>query len=633
MNQIIINKLILLGPNYKRTLYFEKGLTIIRGDRTTGKSLVLSLIDYCFGKSEGIILKVQKELDEHCDQVFLEISINEEVLTLNRSLKQKPSKIAFYFCDFESINDYIPKISDIKEAMEIIMRKLKISEYKRTKYKVHSNEQELETISFRDIFRYVYLKQHLLGTDNFLDNNTTFKRNKNPYAFEMIFGLVEPDKDQLNLQLVNAKNNIEAKKREITGLNSYLIDKEADDIFALMSTAEKIKAEINEQKKEKEVILNKSSQVNNKENEMYIKLKSRLTEVANQIFNCNKQKSDLELSIRSKKFLVSEYEKENLDTNATIEINYHLIVEEQKIECPLCHSMVHTHIGQKSKPALEVLRKVKREIESKIKLVNNLIEKDRCTIDQIDKELSSLKNEKEILDNAIKKFAKKTSVPFLSQLDSLNSIINAHNKKKEIVDECIRIHRKIEEKERQVEEFKKEVERLEKELKNLKVSELRKSEIFSFLNKKYKSYMNRLKYDTKDTYIDPENYMPYHNGASVFEHESGGLLECMQISYLAAILTSKKEGFAIGHPGILLLDSLSKYIGTIKEEAKGKEKEDSQKINDPEVYDEIYKVLIELCKDFQIIVVDNTPPNLVSSLVKYTFYSGEGLVNLGVNEF
>ena len=104
------------------------------------------------------------------------------------------------------MHDYTPKVVDIQDAMLIIMRKLKINEYRKPKSKTHSNEQTLEIISFRDIFRYVYVNQHMLGTDDFLNNKSAFKKYKNPYAFELIFNLIEQDKEQLNYQLVNAKN-------------------------------------------------------------------------------------------------------------------------------------------------------------------------------------------------------------------------------------------------------------------------------------------------------------------------------------------------------------------------------------------------------------------------------------------
>jgi len=84
-----------------------------------------------------------------------------------------------------------------------------------------------------------------------------------------------------------------------------------------------------------------------------------------------------------------------------------------------------------------------------------------------------------------------------------------------------------------------------------------------------------------------------------------------------------------------MLDTLSKYLGTIQAESiEQTEIKEEERINDPEVYEEIYKILIELSDKYQIIIVDNTPPEKVSEYTNYTFFSGEkGLINININEF
>lgn len=639
MKRIIITKLILQGTAYKRTLKFKDGLNIISGDKTSGKSLVLSLIDYCLGKSKKIDLNVQKQLDRHCDQIFLELLINKETITLSRLLKQKQGKIGIYYCKFNDLEGYTPKTVDIKEVMHFLMRKLDVNEYKLIKHKKHSTKQELEKISFRDIFRYSYVHQHELGTHDFLENKSTFKRYKNPYAFELMFNLVETNKNYLQEQLVKVRNEIEDTNKEITGLKSYLKDKDAENFSELSSKATKFKDEIEQYKQEKNSIIKNSKANSNNENIMYIRLKKDLTEIANQIFDLQKQKKELQNSIRAKRLLLEEYKFEKEEINATLEINYKLSIPEQKIECPLCNSTVANQIEETTKGSVtpeKTLLKIKKEINNKVNLVNNLISDDNRNIEGIEIGIDKLAKKQGILNKAIAEFAKSTDVPFLSQLDSINSIINKLTRNQEIVKECVRIHRKVAEKCKQIEDLNKEVNRLEKDIAASKVSQYVRKQIFDFLNTEYKGFMKRLKYDiNNETYIDSEKYIPYHEGASVYEHESGGLLECMQLSYLAAILSSKKEGYAVGHPGFLMLDTLSKYLGTIQveteEELKIKEEE---RINDPEVYEEIYQILIELSNKYQIIIVDNTPPEKVTKYTEYTFFAGEkGLVNINVNEF
>ncbi|WP_079913051.1 hypothetical protein [Paenibacillus sp. 32352] len=642
MSRMIFNKLVLQGVSYRRTIEFNKGLTVISGDKTSGKSLIFSLIDYCLGKSKKIDLKVQKELNEHCDQIFLELTINDEILTINRLLKEKQTKMSIYFCAFDDIDDYTQKTVEQDELIQLLMRKLNINEYKLVKHQKHSTKQELETVSFRDIFRYVYIHQHELGTHDFLAYKSTFKRNKNPHAFKLMFGLIDPDKDNLKQQLVEAKNKIEDANREVMGLKSYLKDRDAEDYIILLNKSSEFADEINRRKQEKVFIIKDSKNNKNNENEMYVSLKRELTEIVNQISEYGRQKNDLLLSVNSKKLLKQEYEFERAETNATLELNYKLVIPEHNIECPLCNSAVphHSH-EQQGVNSVNTLNKIKNDLASKIKLVNSMIDNDIKMIEELDKNITRFKKKQEILNNAVAVFTKETEVPFLSQIESINSIVNKLIREQEIIKECLRIHRKVSEKEKLITELENEVTRLEGELEKLNVSETYKKLVFEFLDEQYKNYMSRFKYDsTTETYIDTASYIPYYRGSSVYAHESGGLLLCMQLSYLSAILASKKEEYASGHPGILMLDSLSKYLGTLKKENQVDENVEAETIvpeknliHDPEVYEEIYKIIIELSTDHQIIIVENTPPALVDSYTKYTFLSGDkGLVNLAANE-
>ncbi|WP_333494201.1 AAA family ATPase, partial [Bacillus paranthracis] len=267
MSRIILKKLIVQGVSYRRTIKFNEDLTIISGEKTSGKSLILSLIDYCFGKSNKIDLNVQPELDAKCDQVFLEINIDKEVLTLNRMLKEKQSKISIYFCAYKNIDEYTPKTLDLQDAMEILMHKLNINEYKLIRHKKHSNKKEIEMVSFRDIFRYVYIHQHELGTGDFLEKKSTFKANKNPHAFKMMFNLIEVDKGTLKEQLVKVQNDIDETRRELFGLNSYLKDLDALNKIELQLKADKLQSDIKHQKKIKIEALEKSKTNSNNNEE------------------------------------------------------------------------------------------------------------------------------------------------------------------------------------------------------------------------------------------------------------------------------------------------------------------------------------------------------------------------------
>ncbi|WP_340012243.1 AAA family ATPase [Paenibacillus sp. FSL H7-0690] len=641
MSRIILKKLIIQGISYRRTIEFNDGLTIISGEKTSGKSLILSLIDYCLGKGSKIDLTVQKELDAYCDQVYLETLINNDIITFNRALKKNFDKIKLYFCPFVKIDEFTPKIVYIKEAMNIIMEKLSVNEYKLIRHKQHSTEKEIDVVSFRDIFRYVYIHQHDLGTDNFLENNSTFKANKNPHAFKMMFNLIEVDKDTLNEKLVEIQNKISEEKREIVGLKSYLRDRDAEDPLKLQLKIEKVEKEIENRKIEKGDVVQNSRSNENKENQLYIKLKRDIENISNEVFNFRKEEKLLNLSVSSKMLLLEEYDVELVEIEETLNINYKLVIADQIIECPLCNSQIkhnHTSGVLNSGETEKILQKIRKEIESKKTLVSGLIETENKKVEELNNEISNLNQKREIFDEAIKVFSKKTEVPFLSQIETLNSMINRLTRDQEILKESMRIYHKIEEKEASIISLGIKEEKLKLKLAALQVKGAEKEKIINFLDLEYRQFMIRLKYEfLEDTYINRENFIPYYNGASVYAHESGGLLESMQLSYLGAILNSKEAGYAVGHPGFLMLDSISKYVGTLKKENQdlnNTEASVKNQVRDPEVYEEFYKILVELGDHHQIILVENTPPTQFDKLyTKYTFYNGEhGLIDEEANE-
>lgn len=219
---MIIKKLIVRGDSYQRTLKFSSGLNIIRGEKTSGKSLVLSLIDYCLGKGSNIALKVQTELDSNVEFIFLEVSISGETFTICRSIKKGMSTFWVYYSEYKSIDEYIPEKFDKKNFQSFLMNQLGAIEFTKTKNKARTNRLTTETISFRDIYRYCFVSQHDLGTHNFLAHKELMKRYKNPICFEMIFDLIDYSQNNLQSEIAKIQNRIEDGKKNRENLEGYL---------------------------------------------------------------------------------------------------------------------------------------------------------------------------------------------------------------------------------------------------------------------------------------------------------------------------------------------------------------------------------------------------------------------------
>jgi DNA repair ATPase RecN len=159
-NQLYINKIIIEGDQYRRTFSFSKGLNVIKGEFYSGKSLLLNLINYSFGRKEKFKPQVQKELKEYCNKVYMEIEINNKTYTVLRNLWHSTETIFIFFSSYINIENYSPRTVSLNEFYKFLLECINIPEFSLLKHKKHSLEKELEKISFRDLMRFVYIDQH-----------------------------------------------------------------------------------------------------------------------------------------------------------------------------------------------------------------------------------------------------------------------------------------------------------------------------------------------------------------------------------------------------------------------------------------------------------------------------------------
>ncbi|MGV1063005.1 hypothetical protein ACQR2W_05335 [Clostridium perfringens] len=655
MNGIKINKLRVEGDKYRRTLEFNKGLNIISGDIYSGKSLVLRLIDYIFGKGD-INLNVQVALDKYCDKVFLEVEINGQVYTLRRNLKRLKTKFYIYYCNINLVSEYTPKVVEKNEYNIILAELLNIPEYKLLKNKAHSEDKTLETIGIRDIFRYVYIDQHDLGTHNFLKYKESNKARKNKYVFELIMNLVDEDKSGIKEELVKVDNEINKNKKIISGLKAFLTEGGLEEKISIENEKEILELKINEYTKQKEEIKNKIRENKPIENPLYKKILQDKISNIKLMEEVNDEIDNITLELINRRQLKKSYTIELEELEATKEVNYKLETINHKMNCPLCNSILeNTGIGASEEPLMmEGLEsELKKKEELLIDMINSLEEKKNILIN--DKEYYESKIAK--LSKILTKYENNNSVnlDYIDSLEEANNFIRELSDELQIYQEAIKVHNKIKEKE--LENIKKEEkkDKLNKKVDGLIKDNDYRKRILDKLNKNYRLLLENLNYDidSKDTYINENTYIPYYNGASVYEHDSGGVLVCIQIAYLGAIiltgnnysddLDKNKICMNLGdfkHPNFLMLDTIGKYLGSYKSIYVSDDEE--VEVMDEQTYKGLYSILDMVSSYAQIILVDNTPPGEESKYIKYIFrnknkskeaISEEGLINLSLNEF
>lgn len=642
MKGIYVSKLRVEGEHYRRTLQFDRGLNIIAGDIYSGKSLVLRLIDYIFGKGK-INLKVQKALDLYCDKVFLEIEISGKIYTFRRNLKKASSKFYIYFCELNRIADFTPKVIDKGAFSNFILDLLGMPSCKILRHKRNSPDRQLETISIRDIFRFVYIDQHDLGTNNFLKNNVENKARKNRPTFELITNFIVEDKEGIKEKIVEETSEVNNIGKIVSGLKTYLSE---SDFMTLEDT--KIKRTF-EQGKLDNLIIKKENFINDikkKKGEVspvYKQIIGDIRDIIDKVGSINKDINDLELDLSAKKQLLNTYIKEKKEIEATKEANFHLEEIKHELQCPLCNSKVvsikYSNINE------TILSNVDHELNEKILMLTNLIDGIEKDKEELIYEKKYLQSKEQFFQKAAEKYKKNDEVelPYIAEIENINILIEEARKNISAFSEVVKIYNKVDEKEKERERRQSLLDNLNESLNSLLKDIKFKDNILEKINDSYITLLDALGYSIeKDkTYISKEDYVAYYDEASVFEHDSGGVLVCIQIAFIGAILMTQNafEEFGLNHPNILMLDTIGKYLGAYK--SIYTDKDEKFEVMDEELYKNLYELLKIISKQSQIIIVDNTPPAEEKKYIKYIFrnedtkkktISKNGLIDLSKNE-
>ncbi|WP_368915066.1 hypothetical protein [Exiguobacterium acetylicum] len=514
------------------------------------------------------------------------------------------------------------------ELGDVLFNLLDIPVINRIKNKARSNEKTTERLSFRDVMRFVFVPQEELGTTSFLKNNDPFTSYKNSSTFELIHKLLSPDANNINEEIVDKNNLIEKTNKQIAGFNQYLEVRDAEDIVKLKEEIELLNLKIDKRKVEKQEHLSSYKSAHGKQSTMYQNLKKEALEATNGKRKIIGLKRDLNISLANKKELMNHYQEELQQLSATVEVMHLIKIENHIKTCPLCNSVIEKE--HKNMFDYNLTEQLRKQLDEKIKILDKTITRMSENLNEMEDELKSYEDREKIISIALEEYTQKISIPNLSEIEAINRIILDLENKLNFFKELIGVHNNIKQLLKDKGVYEKKLKDLQDSLNNLLEEGEDKEEILTFLNKKYIDMLNKFKYTAsfgKD-YIDEHSFMPWYNNADVFSHDSGGLLTSIQISYLGAILLWKKQyPERQNHPSFLLLDSLSKYTGT------NNEGENADTL-DPESYKEIYKFLIDISKDVQIIIVDNTPPPFVQKYNKYKFYRTQmrGLINPKYNE-
>lgn len=627
-NKLWVERLIIKGEKYQRTFWLNHSLVVIKGDGFSGKSLLLKLIAYCLGgKIDLIDLTVQEELNKFCNEVFLEFKISDQTFTVQRNLKGDKNRISIYLCPYQDYLDYSPWKKDADSANEFFAKELQIPLHRILKRKQGTKDLTAEKISFRDIMRFMFINQGELGTISFLKNNNSFIYPKNKEVFKILNDLIIPDLEELNEKIQIVQNEINEREKVINGLENYLENKEAGVLIELVKQKEDYGSQVERLINDKNTLIRQKKSANS---DIFLKLKNDLSEIDSSINESTFNVGKIKQSVLNKENLLIDYRREKAKLSATLEAMKKIKITERSESCPLCHSVILVNESVSNCEDIEIALKT---IDDKIKTLQMLLQEDNLILFKTSQEITKLNEKKQIYNSALEEYKKNMEVPYLSEIESYNSLIKDINEERNKLNSLIDIHYEKDANDKAIGKLKNELDGYNKRKSELLKTAQREKNIIKKLNIRYRELMMRFNFqDTYEDkcYIDPESYLPHYNGISVLKHTSGCLLLCMQIAYIGAIMELNIVEEQNCHPCFLMIDTVSNNIGTNSQ---------SQDSIDPETYNQIFSYLIELSDNNQIMIVDNTPPQIIKEHAAFVFRrvkKGErlkGFIDSDLNEF
>lgn len=226
-NNLFLNRLIILTQQGEVAYdeEYHKGINIIRGDNSSGKSTISHFIFYVLGGAFNDWVKEAKK----CSVVYAEISLNGAIVTLKRELifnaeglGNKLQAIEFYWDNYESAKQNIEgwqkynfnKTEERKSFSEVLFDNLEIPIVKGD-----------NNITMHQILRLLYIDQESPTNSLFLYENfdTTLTRET---VADLLLGVYSQELYDKQQDLEKSKKEFDTLKSELNVIKRFIPNKE-----------------------------------------------------------------------------------------------------------------------------------------------------------------------------------------------------------------------------------------------------------------------------------------------------------------------------------------------------------------------------------------------------------------------
>lgn len=622
---IRIEKLKIKGVAKDYEYSFNSGLNIIAGPMSTGKTSILEFINYCFGSQNH---PRHMEIRKKAIAVFLEININHQKITIFRNLFSDVTKATIHECSIADLDSFhtshevqISQIPDKESISSYILKKIGL-------WGIALQESPTQTssgrdlLSFRDLMWYCFLPNKRLDNENLLFEDAHYmKRIKLQQVFDVIFEVHSGTKVNFAYQIKTLEQEIAQLNKEIYILQKFLKENKLppiDEIESKISHLEKISSDAQ----------NKFEEINSKlrgESDVAKKIRDLIIHYELKIGELLSQKRDRETLLERLSPLQGQYSEDIR--------KLHFLKEAKVIlnplglaKCPCCLNEIN-EIETYQKcflcgKELEISPSESFNIDNEIVTVERKLKDLKKYIKDIDKELNVHVEElqetthrlqflKEKLDKAIEDFIS----PYISERDEYINTINGADSAIQNLLHFSSFHDNIQHKFQDKARLEDLLSDKEFESASSKTNNDDREEIISEISKRFGEILQKSHYPKLENPLIDNNLNPHVRYTHYREIGTDGGKTLISLSWFLSIfeLAIENDG---AHPGFVMIDTPQKNLGT--NVRLGDERFGDQKIVEG-FYQQILEFVSKNEDDIQIIIADNTPPEIAKGYIQIQF--------------
>lgn len=633
---LIIERVVLLGPARTYEVRLRPGFNVIAGPIFTGKSTVLKLIDYALGSKDA---PAYPEISK-CPDVYVQLRVVGELLTVERSLRDKNSRATIHYGDVEAARTRTAETLAVSPVHQTgtasisseLLRRLGLDDVmiKRAPTKESS---DVAAFSIRGLLRFVNLSQTRMGQDHVFFEDDFVRSNEWKQGFEILHGLHSPIEARLSKALEDAQKEEGKVQHFLKSADGFLDGAKvpgAEDlereIAELEGQRERLSAELARLKTDTEASLGEDSALLRKHDEL---VGARDTAQA--------QAAEIRRALDPLGRLKVQYGREQAQLEFLAESEV-LVGRLPIIRCPGCLRAIeatptahqvkchvcHGDLRQtaESVPVDARLRSIRKRISDLDTYMKEL--QDRAS--GLGERAAALTADIRSIAASLERIRTTTLFPQSRRQVEANEALSRVERRIEKAADQLELRKRSRGEGSRLLAIQQTIRTTKRELEKAIANKRSPAEVIAQLSGLFVETLERIRFPVlRGASIDPTTYRPLVRDQSYVELRSKGAIALVLTSWHLALVRFSLGGGTSLHPKLLLLDSPLSHVGRHSADIA---------FRDQQIVDAFYRLFSELDEsasaDFQVILVDNRPPDSARQyvVVEFTGDPGQGRIGL-----